>query len=509
MSTNNYLGLMERRYDPLINNEATDPLAGNEPSIAVPDFTSNPNLRASLGSIRGREQEPSTPELEPPSDLGQAAINRAGIALTPGLNPTPGMGETVSRETEEPDPYSWSARKAFMEHLRNMPQYKEPDLIHNIAAALGGAGAGWRQGAGEGLAVSEGYRQLPYKQQLGRWQAMTEPLLQASNLEEREASRNALEKYRDVMSGNAVAVEGMKEKARIESEKVKEQRQQEDLLVIDSIPDELMSPQEKAVAKTARLGGANLASVLSARIRAERPQTSTPEKDFYAAKRAKLPAGQNPTDKDLAAWRKEWVALNPVPIAPITSDTGEIEKFYETRVSPGGGGPKVMSAGGAAGGRRQGLPSGELDRRTTLNIMTDFVKDITTFSEQNKDSIGPAAGPIESLKQRTVGSTPEKTELFRMTNDIGDMLLRARSGQQINETEYRRLKRLVPDPWSPYETFQSNLNGFKKELNIMLKSRGMEGKTQPGAGEVGPTPEEIRKENIRKVLLSRGVQPVK
>src|SRR5215467_3894119 len=115
---------------------------------------------------------------------------------------------------------------AYMEHLKRFPQYKEPGIMANIAAALGGASAGYRQGAGEGLAVSEGYRQLPYQRELQRWQAQAHPLEQAAALEERDAQMKALNAYRTAMEQRReeqpITLEKMKEQAKKEAQEAKD-----------------------------------------------------------------------------------------------------------------------------------------------------------------------------------------------------------------------------------------------------------------------------------------------
>jgi hypothetical protein len=48
------------------------------------------------------------------------------------------------------------------------------------------------------------------------------------------------------------------------------------------------------------------------------------------------------------------------------------------------------------------------------------------------------------------------------------MLLRARSGAQINEQEYARLSKLVPSVTDPLPTFQAKLKDFRREAQSIL-----------------------------------------
>jgi hypothetical protein len=68
------------------------------------------------------------------------------------------------------------------------------------------------------------------------------------------------------------------------------------------------------------------------------------------------------------------------------------------------------------------------------------------------------------------------------------LLLRARSGAQINEQEYQRLTKIVPNPNSPDARFLSDLRNFREEVRGVLARRsGAQPLITPRGG--GPQPQ--------------------
>jgi len=54
---------------------------------------------------------------------------------------------------------------------------------------------------------------------------------------------------------------------------------------------------------------------------------------------------------------------------------------------------------------------------------------------------------------------------------MAEFLLRALSGAQINESEYGRLRALIPDPRSHISKFEADLNLFEQELQSTIDKR--------------------------------------
>ncbi len=134
------------------------------------------------------------------------------------------------------------------------------------------------------------------------------------------------------------------------------------------------------------------------------------------------------------------------------------------------------------GGRASGMSTGELDRRGMLNMMKQSVTDLKGLAATNKDSIGWLEGKWAGAKRGTVGVKSEVNDLFHISDNLSDSLLRARSGAQINEQEYRRLRPLVPDPRGPEGKFFDDLRRFEMELDDIMAMR------EQGGGVVPPVP---------------------
>jgi hypothetical protein len=159
-----------------------------------------------------------------------------------------------------------------------------------------------------------------------------------------------------------------------------------------------------------------------------------------------------------------------------------------------------------AGTRGNAIPAGEMEKRGMLQSM---LSDATKLQEL----IGPADRPTEAgskigfwsgkaqdvrasgaLAPLGVDAPPDSVlEMIHITDNISDMLLRARSGAQINEQEYQRLRKLMPNPRTAPETFRINLSRFITETNNILAARQGGTPTQPGAGgaEAPPRPPSV------------------
>lgn len=88
-------------------------------------------------------------------------------------------------------------------------------------------------------------------------------------------------------------------------------------------------------------------------------------------------------------------------------------------------------------------------------------------------SYGGSAGAREYLNQLTGGRmmSPEEQSFRATVRDITDMLLRARSGAQINEQEYRRLVAIAPNLDMAPENFIKRLADFEAEFEAVIKAK--------------------------------------
>lgn len=105
----------------------------------------------------------------------------------------------------------------------------------------------------------------------------------------------------------------------------------------------------------------------------------------------------------------------------------------------------------------------------------------------DKDFLGPIKGTQTAFEtRRRIGGyigTPlgEKETVFREAlADIKDMLLRARSGAQINEQEYKRLAQMLPAATDEEQVFKAGLNRFDTELGKLTADKIRLGTTPRG-----------------------------
>jgi hypothetical protein len=171
------------------------------------------------------------------------------------------------------------------------------------------------------------------------------------------------------------------------------------------------------------------------------------------------------------------------------------------------------------GGRASGMGAGELDRRGMLKLIGDSVMKLEEVASKNKASIGYYAGKVANAKRSGaldflgVSSTAGENDLFHIAGNLSDLLLRARSGAQINEQEYQRLKNLTPDPTKSESRFFEDLANFKDEFNQVASVRGMgtadtpyDTSTAPGYGPGSAAPGGDLRSAVRDFLSRRNSQ---
>jgi hypothetical protein len=129
--------------------------------------------------------------------------------------------------------------------------------------------------------------------------------------------------------------------------------------------------------------------------------------------------------------------------------------------------------------------AGERKDEGNLSVMLEDIGTLNRLADTHKDAIGPVQGRVAALKRATVGTgDPEVNELFRISDNLADQLLRARSGAQINENEYSRLRSIVPNPRGPEDKFFSDLQGFRSEMERIIQERFQ----APQSGGAPPPP---------------------
>jgi hypothetical protein len=159
-------------------------------------------------------------------------------------------------------------------------------------------------------------------------------------------------------------------------------------------------------------------------------------------------------------------------IIPVQSKTGETK-------------PPLKVPG--TGENLTKIPNAAKEKIAQMEDQVKKIGDLRFVAERNRKSIGAFQGHGAALgRWINDNGNPEVNELFRIADGLADDLLRMKSGSQINEREYARLRALTPNPrWSESKFF-SDLNGFEKELKSSLQRRKSEwgmGQSSQGSGQ--------------------------
>lgn len=130
-------------------------------------------------------------------------------------------------------------------------------------------------------------------------------------------------------------------------------------------------------------------------------------------------------------------------------------------------------------GIRPQFTAAEREEIGGLDEIVTQMGQLRTLGNDHRGSIGWGAGTLADWEQRYVGEglsldeqeAREVSEMFRISDGIADLLLRARSGAQINEQEYQRLRLLTPNPRLGETKFFSDLDSFDAEMRRILGRR--------------------------------------
>ena len=115
-------------------------------------------------------------------------------------------------------------------------------------------------------------------------------------------------------------------------------------------------------------------------------------------------------------------------------------------------------------------PGGE---RENLNKLFEFKSQLTRISDLHDPKFtGRVQGLAGAAKELTGVGVKEKEVMFRqVVKDISDTLLRLRSGAQINEQEYNRMLKLVPQANLPDDVFKGRLKSLETSIDNAIKIR--------------------------------------
>jgi hypothetical protein len=125
------------------------------------------------------------------------------------------------------------------------------------------------------------------------------------------------------------------------------------------------------------------------------------------------------------------------------------------------------------------VPSDQMTKMADLDTLQKQIGDTEKLFKP--EYVGPVAGRYGSMKEKLVDIPEDQVQFYATVRDMKDSLLRARSGAQINEQEYKRLVSFLPDENLPSGNFVARTKRFKNLVNQVLSSK----KSEISAGGYG------------------------
>lgn len=134
----------------------------------------------------------------------------------------------------------------------------------------------------------------------------------------------------------------------------------------------------------------------------------------------------------------------------------------------------TLEGSGAVAPRPVNPSAGEREKTASFSVLRDQLKRI-------KEAYQPRyVGLVSGQMGRVTQWTDENEAAFRqIVLDVKDSLLRARSGAQINEQEYARLAKLVPDFTDSEPQFAGKMKSFEATFEAIARERE---RAQKGGG---------------------------
>jgi hypothetical protein len=133
--------------------------------------------------------------------------------------------------------------------------------------------------------------------------------------------------------------------------------------------------------------------------------------------------------------------------------------------------PSNMRSGqmGSPSGYDKPMPNEMITANQQIGTLKDA---LTQVKSLYKDSyVGPIKGRVAPLKEATIGIDPEQSIFNSGIAQMSNTLVYLLSGKQINEQEYARLKKQMPDINLPPRNFQARMQEFERTLNSIIENR--------------------------------------
>lgn len=126
------------------------------------------------------------------------------------------------------------------------------------------------------------------------------------------------------------------------------------------------------------------------------------------------------------------------------------------------------------------LPAEQVEKGAGFDAMADLLQriraDVTDpktgqLSQEGRDAIGLMDAPAGKASAYTPAADPAKTAFYQKVQDLKNQIIYLRSGKQINEEEYKRLRASLPSEYRDDSVFLSDLDNFEKTFKDVMAKR--------------------------------------
>jgi hypothetical protein len=115
------------------------------------------------------------------------------------------------------------------------------------------------------------------------------------------------------------------------------------------------------------------------------------------------------------------------------------------------------------------LPAEQAEKSATFGTLSDIMGRI---DEQKKDEyIGPVDYRMKKAQLYTNAEDPNFAKFSNNIEDLSNQIVYLRSGKQINEAEFQRLKRAMPNPTRKEKSFKAQWEEFNTTFNDIRARR--------------------------------------
>jgi hypothetical protein len=200
----------------------------------------------------------------------------------------------------------------------------------------------------------------------------------------------------------------------------------------------------------------------------------TPEGQRKFADFIQTPAGQLLKEKA----QKKYVELNTPPIYTFPQTN---QGIVPGNVRTGEMGPPS--------GYGKPMPENTIVAQQQIGTLYEILDKVS--KTYNANYVGPIYGRAGQIESEWINVPKDQASFYAYNAQINNTLVYLLSGKQINEEEYKRLKKQMPSPELPQNTYEARMENFRTTLDSIIaeraKNMGAYKPTNPTAPTGGTT----------------------